>query len=829
MALPNVHDGFRQAMLKTALETIPQLSEENYSIWKDKMTALLKLRGVFARLDQLVIPLGESDNAELTLLIISKMDSVTHNNVVTADNRESAQKLWHAIKERFSSSQASNRARIFNDFLYIKFLEDGVESFVTSVKVAIKKMVDVGIDLPQDILSYLVLFKFPTSLQLLKRQIMHSDKELSVEFVCNHLIQFNNESKAETKESSNSIEPAALFNNKDKKQGKNSSSSNAQRRCKSGFHNPKQDANHSSDSCWHLHPDKAPDWWRESQAQWKAGKEKENKDKNENYFMSLLTLWIESGDPKSRIILDSGASGHIFNDLRFFNNIEMGDFDIIKTGKKDATLPIKGRGSVVLAWGNKTIELKDCLYVPDIVINLISAGQLIDNGCVLNSSDRRFTVKKNSQVAFTGKISNGLFAVNNPDTVGGSRSLMANLTEACESLQELHEKFGHASVHRITNLSNNKFSSAELASFECKACVLAKITKQSFKFESELAKKPFERLHLDIVGPIKPESIFKHNYILTVVDNHSGYLAGFPLVHKSDTTDTLIDLLEAEKNHRGYYPSLICSDGGGEFTSNRLIDYLTKNHIRRLISEPYHPEHNGRAERANRTIVEAIRASIISSGIQKRFWHEVLKSTCLALNQIPKKGRNESPWEILHGRPFPDNYLKPLGTPTVILQIPRKEKSWKFNSKGEEGVLVGFNVSLLSYRILTPFGKVVETKHVRFLKKESQRQNLDLDEVIEVPRPDEFDDRENNRQAEVQSEEDRSNHRENEDTPELEDLSSNDEDEDVENQLTNNSQLEKEIEPPQPPPARVLRDRSQIRPPSDMMCGKITGKNHRIR
>ncbi|KNZ51215.1 hypothetical protein VP01_4044g2 [Puccinia sorghi] len=40
------NDGFRQAMLKTALDTIPQLTEENYSIWKDKMTALLKLRGV---------------------------------------------------------------------------------------------------------------------------------------------------------------------------------------------------------------------------------------------------------------------------------------------------------------------------------------------------------------------------------------------------------------------------------------------------------------------------------------------------------------------------------------------------------------------------------------------------------------------------------------------------------------------------------------------------------------------------------------------------------------------------------------------------------------
>jgi hypothetical protein len=134
----NARDGFRQAMLKTAMETIPQLTEENYSIWKDKMTALLKLRGVLAALNNSEVPLGESDNVELTLLIISKMDSVKHNKVVTADNRDLAQKLWSSIKEQFASSQASNQARIFNNFLYVKFREDSVEAFVTDIKVAIK-------------------------------------------------------------------------------------------------------------------------------------------------------------------------------------------------------------------------------------------------------------------------------------------------------------------------------------------------------------------------------------------------------------------------------------------------------------------------------------------------------------------------------------------------------------------------------------------------------------------------------------------------------------------------------------------------------------------
>ncbi|KNZ56673.1 hypothetical protein VP01_2349g4 [Puccinia sorghi] len=588
------NDGFRQAMLKTALETIPQLTEENYSIWKDKMTALLKLRGVLQTLDNPRIPLGESVDAELVMLLLSKMDSVTHNNVVTAENRESAQKLWLSIKERFASSQSSNRARMFNDFLYVKFQEDAVETFVTEIKVSIKKLVDVGIELPQDILAYLVLFKFPPSLQNLKRQIMHSDKKLDVEFVCNHLVQFNNEAKAESSRTTTSTTEAVLFSNKpksNKTQGndRNNGQSNSSRRCKSGYHNPRQDNNHASDNCWHLHPEKAPEWWRDSQAQWKAGKEKEK----ENYFMSLLTLWIESGDPNQRIILDSGASAHIFNDSRFFESLELGDLDVIKTGKQGATLPIRGKGTVRLIWANRTISLSNCLYVPDIVINLVSAGELVSRGCELSSKNSKFEVSNEGKLVLEGTVNNGLFSVKNPTEVGNSKNVSANLMNVNESLTELHEKFGHASIQRIEPILDNPISKDEKANFECKACILAKLTKKPFKEVSTLAKKPFERIHLDLIGPITPESSMKHRFILTVVDNNSGYIAGFPLQHKDDTTDVLIDLIENEHSRRGYYPSTVCSDGGGEFVGNRAESSTQKEKKGNYWASIYNYDHTG--------------------------------------------------------------------------------------------------------------------------------------------------------------------------------------------------------------------------------------------
>ncbi|KNZ47138.1 hypothetical protein VP01_664g5 [Puccinia sorghi] len=53
-------DGFWQVLLKTALEKIPQLTEENYSIWKDKMTELLKLWVVLKAINDTETPLEES-------------------------------------------------------------------------------------------------------------------------------------------------------------------------------------------------------------------------------------------------------------------------------------------------------------------------------------------------------------------------------------------------------------------------------------------------------------------------------------------------------------------------------------------------------------------------------------------------------------------------------------------------------------------------------------------------------------------------------------------------------------------------------------------------
>ncbi|KNZ54758.1 hypothetical protein VP01_2861g1 [Puccinia sorghi] len=59
---------------------------------------LSRLRGVLDVFKSPATALTTDKNAELKLLLISKMDSVTHKKVINADNRNSAKEIWNSIK-----------------------------------------------------------------------------------------------------------------------------------------------------------------------------------------------------------------------------------------------------------------------------------------------------------------------------------------------------------------------------------------------------------------------------------------------------------------------------------------------------------------------------------------------------------------------------------------------------------------------------------------------------------------------------------------------------------------------------------------------------------
>ena len=54
----------------------------------------------------------------------------------------------------------------------------------------------------------------------------------------------------------------------------------------------------------------------------------------------------------------------------------------------------------------------------------------------------------------------------------------------------------------------------------------------------------------------------------------------------------------------------IRSDNGSEFINKKFVDFLEKNKIKQILSEPNKPQSNGMVERANATIKELIQKSV---------------------------------------------------------------------------------------------------------------------------------------------------------------------------------------------------------------------------
>lgn len=224
----------RTMTIRTLIESTPFLNKDNYLIWKIKMESLFDLRGimeVMSNQDESV-QLDYKINRDIAPFILAKLKPATHTNIIKPGNARNAKSIWIATKTYFASSQSANQAQIFNAFLYLPFSEDRIDKFVTNIQNHINKLTKVGIELPLEILASLILFKFPSNLKAMATQIVHRDREITVDRVLDHLTQHKNKISAKGRDQTTSRVDMNLYNNYPK--------------CKNGTHNPLVQ-NHSRD------------------------------------------------------------------------------------------------------------------------------------------------------------------------------------------------------------------------------------------------------------------------------------------------------------------------------------------------------------------------------------------------------------------------------------------------------------------------------------------------------------------------------------------------------------------------------------------------------
>ena len=109
-------------------------------------------------------------------------------------------------------------------------------------------------------------------------------------------------------------------------------------------------------------------------------------------------------------IVDSGATNHICNSLCQFQEtraVREGAFSLrLGTSQIVSAIAI---GSVALFFNNnRTLYLKDCLYVPDLKRNLVSVSCLDQQGYSINFDSSSFIIRNKSTIC-SGSLIDGLY------------------------------------------------------------------------------------------------------------------------------------------------------------------------------------------------------------------------------------------------------------------------------------------------------------------------------------------------------------------------------------------------------------------------------------
>ncbi|XP_062602901.1 uncharacterized protein LOC134264647 [Saccostrea cucullata] len=233
---------------------------------------------------------------------------------------------------------------------------------------------------------------------------------------------------------------------------------------------------------------------------------------------------------------------------------------------------------------------------------------------------------------------------------------------------------GHLGVRKTTDRIMAEFYwpgiQADIRRF-CKSCDVCQRTISKGKVPAvplghmPLITVPFQRVAVDIVGPLQPITDKGNRYILTVVDYATRYpeAIALPGIETERVAEALVDIFS-----RVGVPTEMLSDQGTQFTSDVMKEVSRLLSFKRITTTPYHPMCNGLVEKFNGTLKQMLKRMCAE---RPRDWDKYLNPLLFAYREVPQESLGFSPFDLLYAHSVrgPMMILKEL----LTKEIPDEE------------------------------------------------------------------------------------------------------------------------------------------------------------
>lgn len=133
----------------------------------------------------------------------------------------------------------------------------------------------------------------------------------------------------------------------------------------------------------------------------------------------------------------------------------------------------------------------------------------------------------------------------------------------------------------------------------CRGCALGKNAKEFFSSSNKRSKGILDLIHSDICGPMLAPSLSGYLYYVIFIDEFSRNTWIYFLKSKNETFNKFQEFKALVENQTSRFICALMTDNGGEFTSHEFDDFCRDARIKRELTVPNNPQHNGVAKRKN--------------------------------------------------------------------------------------------------------------------------------------------------------------------------------------------------------------------------------------
>lgn len=611
-----------------------KLTSSNYSMWKSRMEDILYCKDLYKPIEEENKPENKTedawklDNRKAVGLIRQHIDQSIFQHVANDTN---AYKLWKKLESMYERKTALNKATLVRRLVRLLYKEGkNMAEHMNEFQGIVNQLTNVSMTIEDEVQALLLLSSLPDSWETLVISLSNSapNGKLTLDMVKDSL--FNEEARRKEFASTNNQTEAHIVESRGRPIFRSSQSQDKSRgRSKSKkrftcFYCHK--AGHKQSEC--------RIWKRDMRS--KNDKSSDNEDKknvmatavgDEVYFVGDDSCYNLTNEDCSWVI-DTGASYHLTANKDYFTSYTSGNLGFVRMGNNGSS-KIIGIGDVCLETNTGCkLTLHDVRHVPDIRLNLISAGKLDDEGYANHFSNGKWKLSKGSLIVAHGKKQQTLYVTS------GKLSSQLNVAEEC-STELWHKRLGHMSEKGLQILTRKQLLPLKDVNLKsCVDCLAGKQHRVSFR-RNPPSRRPrvLDLVHTDVCS-MTEKSLGGASYFVTFIDDHSRKVWVFLLKSKDQVFDAFKEFHAKVEREIGMKLKCVRSDNGGEYRGP-FEEYCRKYGIKLEKTVPKTPQQNGLAERMNRTITEKVRSMLSHAKLPKSFWRKAVKTPVHLINLSP--------------------------------------------------------------------------------------------------------------------------------------------------------------------------------------------------